>query len=425
MIDVHQVVIDGDGGPRARLSTLVDHRTARGVRHDLVSLLFVCATAMLSGARNPTEIAEFGDALSEDLRARLGLRVAPRSGAQVAPSLSTIQRTLRHTDNKEAFDRVVCDTLAKLVTNKRERDNNSLSADTDDTDTNGADTDHTDGDSIGSAKSTGASGGGAKRAYGVAVDGITLRGAVQPNGRAIHLLAAMTHDDKVVIGQREVAHKTNEIKPFAPLRADLDLKDALVTGDTLHTQDAHAHFLVSEKHGDFFLFVKENQPSLYNELVCTPEDAYLETYSESGKGHGRIETCTIRVAPTPPGLVEFRHVAAVVHIDRVVHEAKTGQLKWAETAWAATSASPKRAKPRRPLAASREHWRIENELHWVGDATMREDSSNVRSGSAPQMLATRRNITIGELCPAGAENIAKSLRTISRRPSLAFELLGL
>jgi hypothetical protein len=250
MIDLNQIVIDGDGGLRARLSTLVDHRKARGVRHDLVSLLLVCATAMLSGARNPTEIAEFGDALSEDLRARLGLRVAPSSGARVAPSLSTIQRTLRQTD-KEAFDRVVCDTLAELVTNKRERDNNSLSADSTDDDTG----DDTGDDSTGSATSTGASGGAAKRLYGVAVDGKTLRGAVQPDGRAIHLLAAMTHDDKVVIGQQEVDHKTNEIKLFAPLLADLDLKDALVTADALHTQDAHANFLVNEKHADFFLFV--------------------------------------------------------------------------------------------------------------------------------------------------------------------------
>lgn len=149
--------------------------------------------------------------------------------------------------------------------------------------------------------------------------------------------------------------------------------------------------------------MKENQPSLYNELVCTPENAYLEAYSESGKGHGRIETRTIRVAPTPSGLVEFPHVAAIVRIDRVVHDAKTGQLKWEETAWAVTSASPKRAKPPRLLAASRDHWGIENELHWVRDATMREDSSKVRSGSAPRVLATLRNLAISVLRLAGAK----------------------
>jgi hypothetical protein len=116
------------------------------------------------------------------------------------------------------------------------------------------------------------------------------------------------------------------------------------------------------KHADFLLFVKENQPSLYNELVCTPDDKYLESYSESNKGHGRIETRTIRVAPTPSGVVEFPHVAAIVRIDRVVHDAKTGDLKWEETAWAVTSASPERADPPCLLAASRGHWGIENGL---------------------------------------------------------------
>jgi len=209
----------------------------------------------------------------------------------------------------------------------------------------------TDSDSTGSTGSA-ESGGTPKQLYGVAVDGETLRGAPQPDGRAVQQLAAMTHDDKVVIGQQEVDDKTNEITLFAPLLADLDLKDALVTADASHTQDAHAHFLVDEQHTDFLLFVKENQPSLYNEIVCTRPSAFLEPYSESGKGHGRIETRTIRLAPTPSGLVEFPHVAAIVRIDRVVHDAKTGEPEWEETAWALTSADPKRATP--PGAACRQ-----------------------------------------------------------------------
>jgi len=212
---------------------------------------------------------------------------------------------------------------------------------------------------------------------------------------------------------------------FPPLPADLDLKDALVTAHALHTRDAHAHFLVDEKHADFLLFVKENQPSLYNEIVCTRPSAFLEPYSESGKGHGRIEIRTIRVPPTPSGLVEVPHVAAIVRIDRVVHDAKTGEPEWEETAWAVTSADPKRATPPVLLAASREHWGIDNSLHSVLDGSMSEDSSKIRSGSAPRPLATLRNLAISVLRLALATNIAKSLRTVSRRPSLEFNLLGL
>jgi predicted transposase YbfD/YdcC len=92
---------------------------------------------------------------------------------------------------------------------------------------------------------------------------------------------------------------------------------------------------------------------------------------------------------------------------------------------AVTSASAKLATPKRLLQANREHWGIENGLHWVRDATMREDASKVRRGSAPRALATMRNLVISVLRLAGATNIAKSLRSVGRRPEHAFTLLGL
>ena len=90
-----------------------------------------------------------------------------------------------------------------------------------------------------------------------------------------------------------------------------------------------------------------------------------------------------------------------------------------------TSASPERAGPPRLLAASRQHWGIENGLHWVRDATMGEDASKVRAASAPRALAIMRNLAISVLRLAGATNIAQALRKTSRRPALAFNLLGL
>ena len=263
------------------------------------------------------------------------------------------------------------------------------------------------------------------RVLGVSVDGKTLRGALQSDGRAVHLLSAMTHAERVVIAQQEVDHKSNEIKAFRPLLADLDLTDCLVTADAMHAQRDHARFLVEEKHADFLLFVKENQPNLCNEMYCLAPERFAEPYTEVCKGHGRIETRTIAVAATPDGLVEFPHVGAVVRIDREVADAKTGQLRWTETAWAVTSASPQRAGPPRLLAASRQHWGIENGLHWVRDATMGEDASKVRAASAPRALAIMRNLAISVLRLAGATNIAQALRKTSRRPALAFNLLGL
>lgn len=138
---------------------------------------------------------------------------------------------------------------------------------------------------------------------------------------------------------------------------------------------------MEDKRAHFLLFVKENQPSAYNEVVCRDPETFSEPYTETSKGHGRIERRSIRVFPTPGGLVEFPQVAAVARIDRQVHDAKTGELRWTETAWAVTSAGAKLTGPPRLLAASRQHWGIENSLHWVQDVTMCEDASKVRRGS--------------------------------------------
>lgn len=172
------------------------------------------------------------------------------------------------------------------------------------------------------------------------------------------------------------------------------------------------------------LFVKENQPTLHDAITGLEESRWSKPYTEVCKGHGRIETRTIQVAPAL-GLHDFPHMRQVVRIFREVDDARTNTARSTETAYAITSCSAERAGRPRLAAAARGHWSIENGLHWVRDVTMREDSSKVRSGSAPRALATMRNLVISVLRLAGATNIAKSLRSISRRPALALTLLGL
>jgi predicted transposase YbfD/YdcC len=414
MLDLNTVVIDGERGLYERLGEIVDHRKKRGVRHELASILLVCAAAMLSGSHNATEIAEWAGALSDDMRLRLHCRRSPSTGRLVSPSLSTVQRAL-HAVDRDALDRIVCEMLADQVATQRLTGRAAQP---------GAEEAH---DDEGRDDDAGGDGDDAARAelHGIAVDGKSLRGATQPDGRAVHLLSALTHNERVVVAQQEVDHTTNEIKLFRPLLEDLDIEGALVTADAMHTQDDHARFLVEEKRAEFLLIVKENQPSLYNEVGCRSFEKFSEPYTETFKGHGRIERRSISVSKTPDGLVEFPHVAQVLRIEREVHDAKSNELRYKETVLAVTSASAKLATPKRLLRANREHWGIENGLHWVRDATMREDASKVRRGSAPRALATMRNLVISVLRLAGATNIAKSLRSVGRRPEHAFTLLGL
>lgn len=422
MVDLNQVVIEGETGLFARLSELPDHRKPKGIRHKLASVLLVCAVAMLAGNHNPTEIAEWAADLDEELRLRLHLRRSPSTGLFVAPSISTVQRVLRAVD-REGLDRIVCQTLAEQVQARRPTEEDAVEKET--VAPAGLETDDERKSEPGQEAGVEDDGREEVPLFGIAVDGKSLRGAVQDDGRAVHLFAALTHDERVVIGQEEVDHKTNEIKAFRPLLEGLDLVGCIVTADAMHAQRDHATFLVEDKHADFLLFVKENQPSLYDAIAGLKDEEWSEPYTERSKGHGRIETRSVQVAPVPADLPAFPHVAQLVRIFREVDDAKTNTARSTETAYAVTSCSVKRAGRPRLATAARSHWAIENGLHWVRDATMGEDASKVRSGSAPRALATMRNLVISVLHLAGATNIAKSLRSISRKPALAFTLLGL
>ena len=276
VVDLNAVVIEGDGGLYQRLGQIADHRKARGIRHELASVLLVCAAAMLSGAHNPTEIAEWASTLDTELLARLHARRSPSTGRLVAPSLSTIQRVLWAVE-RDQLDAVVHEVVARQLGATRAR----TEARTDAPKETPTEED-TDGDDPPAAP-----------LRAIAVDGKSLRGAVQDDGRPVHLLAALTHQERVVVAQAEVDHKENEIVVFRPMLAPLDLAGCLVTADALHTQREHARFLVADKSADYLFFVKENQPTLYDAIAGLDEARWSASVTETGKGHGRIETRTI------------------------------------------------------------------------------------------------------------------------------------
>jgi len=96
-----------------------------------------------------------------------------------------------------------------------------------------------------------------------------------------------------------------------------------------------------------------------------------------------------------------------------------------ERDYAITSLPPERADAARLLELWRGNWGIENRLHWVRDVVFGEDQSQVRTGSAPQLLAALRNLAIGMLRLNGAKNIAAALRHYGWKPWEALTLIGL
>ncbi len=415
--DLNTVVIEGEGGLYTRLCHLSDHRKPKGVRHKLAVVLLVCAAAQLCGATGPREIYEWARDLTDEARARLHCRRRPSTGHLVVPSESTIQRILRRVD-KEAFDAIVTQTMREIVARRSSSEASPAALvppSLDDHD----ESDQCDDDDVADANSDdGTEKEDTTAPRCLAVDGKSLRGAVQEDGRLLHLLSVLTHTERVVIGQEEVDHKTNEIKHFEPLLEPLDLEGTLLTADSLHTQRSHARFLF-ERGAAYLFYADNNQPKLLQAIQSVPEADWSTPYTESGKGHGRIETRTIWTT-RPTDDVDFPHVDQLFRIMREVDDAKTKTARHTETVYGVTSSA---AGQPVLLHASRGHWQIES-LHWVRDATMGEDASKVRSGSAPRVLATLRNLAIGVLRLAGVSNIAQARRHLSRRPELALTLFG-
>lgn len=226
MINLNEVNLGQSGGLQERLQQLMDPRKARGIRHKLTVTLTIAACATMSGARGYLAIGDWAKNLSQDLCKRFGCRYDLNKAKYIAPSEPTLRRNLQKVD-AEKFDQIVSEWLAE----------------------------QTDPDAL-------------------AVDGKTLRGAKDEEGKQVHLLSALSHNEGIVVSQKSVDTKTNEITVFQPLLNDLDLKGKVVTADAMQTHVKHAKYLVEEKDADFVFVVKGNQGNLLASIEDLDEDDF-------------------------------------------------------------------------------------------------------------------------------------------------------
>jgi predicted transposase YbfD/YdcC len=149
--------------------------------------------------------------------------------------------------------------------------------------------------------------------------------------------------------------------------------------------------------------------------------------------HGRRETRMVwaladpalnaRAGEAGTHQAPWPHLAQVCRVRRRRVTVRTGEVE-DEVSYAITSLSPQRADAARLLALLRDHWGIENRLHYVRDVTFDEDRSAVRTAAAPQVCAACRNLVIALLRRTGATNIAAACRTFAGRPLLALNLVA-
>ena len=258
----------------------------------------------------------------------------------------------------------------------------------------------------------------------VRLDGKAVRGARNPDGTQVRLLAALAGPDaasSVVAAQAGVGAKTNEVPAAAVVLGQLDLHGKVVTADALHTVKATAR-LIHEGGGEFVLPVKENRRALFDAIDALPWKNVPITHAATDKGHGRITTRTIQVLPAPEGL-PFPHVSQVFLIERYVTDLH-GKPVSAVAALGVASPEPERAGPAALARYVREQWSIES-LHWIRDTLYQEDKSQVRTRSGPRAMATLRNLAIGALRMAGRTHIIEATRWAARSMDRPFTILGL
>ncbi len=263
---------------------------------------------------------------------------------------------------------------------------------------------------------------------GQAVDGKDVRGA-SAHGQHTFLVSLVRHTSAYVLGQAAVDIKTNEITVVPTLLAGRDLTGTVTTMDALLTQ-RHLAELIGAHNGHYLMLVKRNQPSLYWALELVFEHPPVprrpgerRTARTVDKAHGRWERRTLVTTTALQGYLDWPNAAQVLRrVCRRIHE-RTGKVE-TEVTYGITSLPPELAGPTQLEQIWRGHWTIENRLHYVRDATFREDRCQVHTGAAAQVLAALRNAVIGLLRFQGWSNIAAATRRYAEQPQHLLHLIG-
>jgi predicted transposase YbfD/YdcC len=331
-----------------------DPRIDRTKRHQLMDILIIALLAILCGADGWTEVELFGKSKQEWLQTFLDL---PNG----IPSHDTFGRVFAALD-PEAFQNSFVAWVQTIQ-------------------------DLTQGEVI-------------------ALDGKQLQGSKDTaiGKQAIYLVSAWATQNQLVLGQRKVDEKSNEITAIPHLLKLLDLAGCIVAVDALNTQTRIAQ-TIQARGGEYILAVKENHGHLYEDIVDLFTDDRVDDFQDApyryakqvSKNHGRLEIRQCWSISDPDYLAQIRNLgqwSGVQTLVLIVSERRIGDRVETQERYFISSLPN---DPERILHAKRSYWGIENSLHWVLDLAFNEDRSRVRKDHAPENLAVMRQMAVNLL----------------------------
>lgn len=331
-----------------------DPRVQGRCDHRLIDIILIAVCAVLCGAESWSDVEEFGQAKATWLRQYLELPAG-------IPSHDTFSRVFRLVDAAE-FQRRFMTWVEQHF--------------------------HVE------------------RGQVIAVDGKTARGSKDSfRGQdAIHLVSAWASDSGVLLGQRRMDEKSNEITAVPELLKLLFIPGCIVTVDALNCQKDIARTVI-ERGADYVFALKANHPQLHQDVIDWFAWARARAFREVthdfhqtvNKGHGRLEIRRCWAIGDPLALESMGHyegwtgLRTVVMVERERHFPDRRQT---ETVYYLSSLPP---DAKRILSATRAHWTVENTFHWTLDVVFGEDASRVRLDEAPENFAVIRHVAMNLL----------------------------
>tara|TARA_B100000700_G_C15044636_1_gene857232 strand:- start:1618 stop:2754 length:1137 start_codon:yes stop_codon:yes gene_type:complete len=331
-------------------NSITDPRIERCKKHELIDILLLAISAVISGAQGWEDIEDFGH-LKLDWLKKYG---AFNAGIPRHDTIARVMCRLKSDEIEHAFQ----SWISSLI------------------ETTGADI--------------------------IAMDGKTARRSFTTKDRksALHTVSAWSCQHQLVLGQTAVDSKTNEITAIPELLTMLDIENSIITLDAMGCQQEIAKQIIKQK-ADYILALKGNHSGMQSELEAWWHKSEREgltnsnydKHTEISSGHGRIETRVCQQLLIDKSwldkIYQWSGLKSVIQVTAEVHDKSSG-TDTIETRWYISSLA---LGAEQALNAVRSHWQVES-MHWMLDMNFREDESRIRKKQGPLVFNVMRKIAM-------------------------------